>query len=84
VPWYKSTAVRMANGRTASLATILLCRAVPGMSHGRGYSQQIMKRPNTTLRICRIGIGVTRGLRDFVAKSQKIFGQKKPWTPAPT
>lgn len=42
-----------------------------------GHSHAIIQIPITKLMICNVGNGFTAGSNVFVAKSQKIFGQKK-------
>ena len=42
----------------------------------------MMKRPDSMLRIWRIGIGLTIGFRVTVRKSQRTLGQKKEYSEA--
>lgn len=81
VPWYSSAAARAASGSSTNLASMLLCIAEPARNPS-GHSHASMMSPSTRLRVCRIGIGFTATSRFLVMKSQKILGQKKPWTPA--
>lgn len=43
-----------------------------------GHSHAIIQIPMIKLMICNVGNGFTAGSSVLVAKSQKIFGQKKP------
>lgn len=65
-------------GYIAIRAAIDRCNAVFGIKNGRGYSQHNPKIPAMTLKIWRIGSGLTAGSNAFVHMSQKILGQKKP------
>lgn len=48
----------------------------------RGHSQAVMTSPIIRLMVCSTGIGFTAPSRFLVRKSQKILGQKKPWSAA--